>query len=305
MNKKVVGIVTGVLCLAAAVGIGLGYYFSKANDRVINQGVLGLERLDKYVISTSVKMPDSSLAYIEVNTPYGCYTEYPYTDSEKSNTTEGSKSYKIYDWLTIDNKLYNINTQYTDGKDAKLWLQMPEDYANQLKDRRTMYATELVSSVKKIKKQDTQEMDIGLSEKVGVQLYSASIESDTIKSIMGRDTLGLYKALKSESEKNKDTSVMNLMDIYINKSENELTFSDGEITFGTYDNKLVYYKISCGGLGSTMEVTKLLLLSDIEMRALPDFESSNSSYYDSIKSYADYVDTAGGEEKVKEQLNSK
>ena len=305
MNKKVVGIVTGVLCLATAVGIGLGYYFSKANDRVINQGVLGLERLDKYVISTSVKMPDSSLAYIEVNTPYGCYTEYPYTDSEKSNTTEGSKSYKIYDWLTIDNKLYNINTQYTDGKDAKLWLQMPEDYANQLKDRRTMYATELVSSVKKIKKQDTQEMDIGLSEKVGVQLYSASIESDTIKSIMGRDTLGLYKALKSESEKNKDTSVMNLMDIYINKSENELTFSDGEITFGTYDNKLVYYKISCGGLGSTMEVTKLLLLSDIEMRALPDFESSNSSYYDSIKSYADYVDTAGGEEKVKEQLNSK
>lgn len=284
LNKKVVGIVSSITCIIVAIGVGVGFHLSRVNNRVLDKSIKNLGELDKYVVVTSIKMPDSSLSYIEINSSCGCYTEYPYTDGEKSDTVNGSKSYKLYDWLTTDDKLYNVNTAY--NSDSTLWLEMPDDYAKELKDRKVMYANEILPKLKKIKKQDTEEMDIGLSEKVDVQTYKADIKSDTIKDIMGKDTLGLYKALKSEGEDKKDTSVVNLMNSYIDKSDNELTFSDGEIELGVYEDKLVYYKITCGGLGSTMEVTKLLLLSDIEMRALPDFESS-SSYYDSIKAYAD------------------
>lgn len=298
-------VVAGIVTLASVGGVLLGLKLTEGKRAFRGGGKL-LGESDRYVVATTIETPEGNLGYLEVTTPDGNYTEY------KANTEKDSKSnggvtsgsdYMLYDWLTTGGSLYTLNSSYEENSTtSNMWMSMPEAYSKLVSSRKTLYFKELGSGMRHVKKGEEKDVDLGYSTKSKVQEYTCDITSSSVKSMLGIDTLGLYNSLLAEAKSKGDKNMQNLMEGYITKQDDKLTFSDGTMTFQIFEGKLVGYSIDCGGLGSTMKISKTLIMSEVELRALPDFESSVGEYYTTVKSYADYVSGYDSEDEAKEAL---
>lgn len=308
-KKKKILILSSLVVLVMVTSGVLVTFWLTSGSRTFKNGGVKLAEEKKYVVATTLETPEGNLGYLEVTTPDGNYTEYKAETSKDSKSNGGVTSgsnYMLYDWLTTDGKLYTLNSSYVENDTkSSMWMFMPEEYAKSLSERRTLYYKSLLSGMSDIKEGDTKEVDLGYSSKSTVQEYTCKIDSGVIKSMLGIDTLGLYNSLLSESKSKGDENLQKLMEKYISDKNKTLTFSDGDMTFQIFDGKLVGYTISCGGLGSTMKISKNLVMSDVELRALPDFESNLGAYYDTVKTYADFVADYPSEEEAKKALDSK
>lgn len=269
-----------------------GVYYTQLERLRFTWTVDALGKQSKYTVMTSMSMPDASANYIEVNTPDGNYTEYPYNSQNKEvktggDTTKG-QSYVMQDWLTNDNKLYEINPSYNSGAPKgdtnTIWISMPDSYAQKLKDRKTLYGREIASGLYDIKKDAEVQMDLKSSGKSTVQMYKAKVKSSVVKEIMKKDSYDLYFEILKQAEQKKDKEVTDWINTNLTKLDRNLTFSDGDITYGVCDGQLVYWEIEVGGLGSQMKMVKKVILEDGETRSLPDF-SNCSDMYNQVKTH--------------------
>lgn len=282
MKKK--SIIIGILGVVTCISLGVGIIKIKnSNINIFKNGAEILSKKEDYEVITKITFPDSELSYLEVNSNEGNYTEYPYNESEKkiSETIEANSSYILYDWLTKDDELYRVNYDYKEGSEDSMWFKMPKEYAKLVSKRKTLYSDIIEKGLKNIKESEIEKLDLGLADMPSVRMYKGIVKSDTIKELMSIDVLSLDTILRKD--KANSDKLNEHLDTIINENNMKLTFSDGKITFGVYDNQLVYYKITTGGIGNTMTIEKTVVFSDIEKRALPTFSNS-------VMDYRDYID---------------
>lgn len=244
-----------------------------------------------YLVSVGMMMPNEATYFIEVNDEKGSYTQYS-TDEEGNigkvayELAENTQ-FMLFDWLVPNGKGYLINQSYVEGESSQ-WLELPNDYAERLSARKTLYMDILINGVSNIEKGEVIKTDFGAGE-IDIQMYSCDITSDCIAEMLGIDTLGLYKSLKTKAQTKKDTKVEELMDDYIEELEMNLVFSDAKANFGIADGVLRYLDFEVGGLGSRMSVTRTVLEADSEiLYDQPTFTDCNT-YYSTVKELAEYV----------------
>ena len=299
-NKKRSIITTLVILLILSTVCGVSFYIEH-NVFTFKSAGKKLSSESKYTVMTSMVMPDGNVGYIEVNTPDGNYTEYPYkdkntnkdADKKKADTddkaTEGT-TYILNDWLTNDNKLYEINAKYSASSPKSdlntIWTSVPDSYAKVIADRKTMYADLLAGGMYDIVKSGKSNIDIGSENKVEIQQYTCKIKGDTIAELMYKDSYDLYSTFASIAKSKKDTAMETWLNTNLTKLKRNLTFSDADMKFGIYDGKLVTWELEVGGLGSQMTLSKRVIIEEGETRSLPDF-SSCSELYNHVKGYVD------------------
>lgn len=276
LRKRLFG--KGLICLCVIFIIVLGVIAFTLEYPIMQLKIAGnkIKELDNYSVMTSVMLPDGVLNYLEVTTPNGNYTELPY------QSTDSGYSYMLRDWLTNDNKLYEINPSYDESSTSEIgksmWLSTPKAYGVALNGRRTMYSDLIAKGVFTSSKSEEVTMDIGKGANVNVQTYKATISSSAIKKFFMKDTYALLDSLLKEATENKNTDLISYINDNLAKLNKALTFSNGDLTYGIYDGKLVFWELETGGLGNTLTINKKLILSKLETRELPDFSSSISYY---------------------------
>jgi len=260
------------------------------NVVAIQTAVTGLENLGTdYIISTVMEMPKDNVCYIESVTGEGVYTEYPLSAEgtydpvayEDANAT----NYYLSDWITPEGKMYITDSRYEQGLSDNLWIEMPDSYAKDTANRKTMYLNWIVPALTEVETFGSIDADLGAGM-VNMSLYKAKMPAEMVKKICGVDTLGLYKNMKSDNKDN--TAMVSLLNMYIEELDMSLTFSDATVIIGVYEGAVRYIQIQAGGLGSIMYYTKTVVVQSFEHRDLPDFAGA-TMYIDNVKSLAEYV----------------
>ena len=276
IKKGIAGLlVAGVLCTFLTS-------CSTSNNQLIKNAVKNLENLqDDYQISNVLQAPEGSLCYVEIVNGDISYTEYPvdkdgnYGAVSYQDITEETE-YVLTDWITGELGYTYVNDES--------WVSFPSSYTKLLKNRDTMYMNLLVSKLKDVKYVEDTTLDIGMGSET-MQVYTAKLKSEDVKTILGMNTLNLYKSIKSSSD---DSNIDKLCDYYIDDVDFSLVFSDGNLTLGVIDGVLRYFQLEVGGLGSRLYLTKCVLMNDVTLRETPDF-SNVVKYEDTLKELADYV----------------
>lgn len=265
--------------LVATAGIGMMGYGVIASTQGSTLAKAGkhLSSTDKYIVSTVINTPIGSSSYLEVNTPSASYTEVPYNDGTNN-------AYVLFDWLTSDNKLYEVNAYATEENADKLWLSMPDNLGVELSGRKTMYAELLSKGLYDCKENGEKDLNLGKASTSKVKMYKGKIKSETVKELFKKDSYSLYSELKEQCRVENDKDSMNKVSDYMNQLDRNLTFSDAEFEFGIYDDDLVYWSLTTGGLGSSMRVTKQLIVTEFQLRETPDFSKVTDTYFDANKS---------------------
>lgn len=263
-------------------------------------------REEPYLVSVGMTMPSEATYYIEVNDKNGNYTQYS-TDNE-GNTGKvayelaENTNFMLFDWLAPNGKGYLVNQSYVEGESSQ-WLELPNEYAKSLASRKLLYADTLIDVIQDIEKGEIVKTDLGSGE-VDLQLYSCTIDSASITKMLGMDTLGLYKALRTEASGKNDKKVLELMEGYIEELEMNLVFSDAKANFGVADGVLRYFDFEVGGLGSRMVVTRTVLEpSEDVLYEQPTFTDCET-YYSSVKDLAEYVSEYDSYDEAMTDLNS-
>ena len=264
-----------------------------SEEKAVRDAVEGLRTWDSnYVITNVLAAPGGTDYYLEVHTTdRGTYREYPVSDADAEVTAEqaADMSYGLFDWYTKDGKLYMVNLDYSaeDTSNSNYWVSVPEDYAKAVSERDVLFLDTLLKDATDWKAEGTSTINLGTGD-VKVDVYDCTVPSDNVCKVLGVDTVELYKSLKKEAEKEKNTNVISLMEYYIDNLNRTLVSSDGKVQFGVYDGKVRYVQVEIGGLGTNLYLTKTVMEeTDLSLRELPDFESSVGSYYDAIKVVAD------------------
>lgn len=281
-----------------------------------------LKAYDKtYAITNSLNLPSGDNYYIEMCGSFGSYREYP-TDSDGGDSTDllgeatekegtdsssagnsdsesgsdekvtantaGDTLYSLYDWITADGDMYLVNPNYSEATlTSTFWAKCSKEYATSMQGRELLFLNDFVDVATDWAKADSQTMELG-NETVDLDIYTCKVPASSVQRFYGHDTLSLYEDLKKQADEKKDENMQNLLDDYISDTRMSLTFSDSNLLIGVADGMVRYVELESGGLGTRCYCAKAVILDGFTEREVPDF-TDNSEYYDTAKSFADYV----------------
>lgn len=208
---------------------------------------------------------------------------------ETSSTDEG---YVLSDWLTYTkdgkpDKFYTLNNSYTGEDKNKEWYIFGKDMTDLASQRSSMFVDLLADGISNVEDQGTQTGTTEASGDVKVHIYTAKIKGDVVTKMLSLQGSMQYEdalsTIKTEGKK-VDDIVLDQLNNYNDYYNSLWTVGDGDISWGIMDDKegkLAFVDISTGGAGTTLTLSKELIVSGIDFRDKPDF-SSNESYADFI-----------------------
>lgn len=314
MRKFIKGVVLCSLVVATLTGCG------KTDNEAVSTVESAIENLQKseqpYMVYNVESSGNSTSECVEVSTKGYTYTEVAYGSDEATtvdageNTEVTNDQYILYNWVNKDGSAYMLNSVYDaeDKNSTGLWIKMPEGYGKKAYSKSVLYA-DLLLDKDTLKKTDSESINTGKDELESCDMYVCDVSSETIKSILEIDTLGLIKNLESsvkESKKDdeKYDKVMKFITDSIKDYESMSAYADGKAYFGVIDGKLVYVRLETGGLGTPYTSERVVLDQEVDAREEIDFESDCVDYYDIVVDYLNYVNSANTTDKSLEEKSS-
>ena len=260
-----------------------------------------------YVISNILEAPEGNTYYIENYATSGqSFTEYPVdsngnlgvieqtttdenVDQDTSDKNAANQDYVITDWITDEGKMY-LNNSKSSKKEE--YFSLPDSYADICKSRNVMYMDTMLNDFSKVEKQeDTQELDLGDSDKVKLTMYNCVLPKDKVARYLAVGSIAMYNALDKDEESSEN--VKKLCQYYLKDLGETMYFSDANVYLGVDENKVLRtFSLEVGGLGSRLYLTKTVLYGVYQDEKEPDF-SECKSYASSIEDLADYLAKSG------------
>lgn len=214
------------------------------------------------------------------------------TENATGETSSSDEGYVLSDWLTYTkdgkpDKFYTLNNSYTgEGKD-KEWYIFGKDMTDLASQRSSMFVDLLADGISEVEDQGTQTGTTEASGDVKVHIYTAKIKGDVVTKMLSLQGSMQYEdalsTIKAEGTK-VDGVVLDQLNDYNDYYNSLWTVGEGDISWGIMEDKegkLAFISISTGGAGTTLTLSKELIVSGIDFRDKPDF-SSNESYADFI-----------------------
>lgn len=214
------------------------------------------------------------------------------TENATGETSSSDEGYVLSDWLTYTkdgkpDKFYTLNNSYTgEGKD-KEWYIFGKDMTDLASQRSSMFVDLLADGISEVEDQGTQTGTTEASGDIKVHFYTAKIKGDVITKMLSLQGSMQYEdalsTIKAEGTK-VDDNVLDQLNDYNDYYNSLWTVGEGDIFWGIMEDKegkLAFIDISTGGAGTTLTLSKELIVSGIDFRDKPDF-SSNESYADFI-----------------------
>ena len=155
-----------------------------------------------------------------------------------------------------------------------------------------MYMDTMLNDFSKVEKQeDTQELDLGDSDKVKLTMYNCVLPKDKVARYLAVGSIAMYNALDKDEESSEN--VKKLCQYYLKDLGETMYFSDANVYLGVDENKVLRtFSLEVGGLGSRLYLTKTVLYGVYQDEKEPDF-SECKSYASSIEDLADYLAKSG------------
>lgn len=215
------------------------------------------------------------------------------TDTDTTDNTDSTadtsieEGFVLSDWLTYKDgkadKFYTLNSSYAgeDSKDTgKEWYEFGNDMKDLASQRSSMYVDLLADGISKVEDQGTQKGTTESTGDVSVHVFTAKIKGDVVTKMLALQGSMQYQdalsTLKSSGKK-VDSTVLDQIENYNDYYNSLWTVGDGDISWGIIDDKdgkLAFLDISTGGAGTTLSITKELVMEGVDLRDKPDFTSS-------------------------------
>lgn len=265
-------------------------------------------------VKNVINLQGTSVEFLDVFTTDGSYTEYFVSDtsalseaekgkvnSSEQETTDGAdkdkeddtagtagasqEGYVLSDWLTYTkegkaDKFYTVNTSYTGEKDSSEWYEFGNDMRDLASERTSMYVDLLSTGISEVEDMGTQKGNTEATGSVDVRIFTAKLKGDVISKMLSLQGSMQYadalSTIKSKGTK-VDDAVLAELNNYNDYFTSLWTVGDGEIAWGIMDDdegKLAFVDITTGGAGTTLTITKELILGGVDFREKPDFSSS-------------------------------
>lgn len=208
-------------------------------------------------------------------------------DADSTADTSIEEGFVLSDWLTYKDgkadKFYTLNSSYAgeDSKDTgKEWYEFGNDMKDLASQRTSMYVDLLADGISKVEDQGTQKGTTESTGDVSVHVFTAKIKGDVVTKMLALQGSMQYQdalsTLKSSGKK-VDSTVLDQIENYNDYYNSLWTVGDGDISWGIIDDKdgkLAFLDISTGGAGTTLSITKELVMEGVDLRDKPDFTSS-------------------------------
>ena len=208
-------------------------------------------------------------------------------DTDSTADTSIEEGFVLSDWLTYKDgkadKFYTLNSSYAgeDSKDTgKEWYEFGNDMKDLASQRTSMYVDLLADGISDIEDQGTQKGTTESTGDVSVHVFTAKIKGDVVTKMLALQGSMQYQdalsTLKSSGKK-VDSTVLDQIENYNDYYNSLWTVGDGDISWGIIDDKdgkLAFLDISTGGAGTTLSITKELVMEGVDLRDKPDFTSS-------------------------------
>lgn len=265
-------------------------------------------------VKNVINLQGTSVEFLDVFTTDGSYTEYyvadtsalseaekgkvnsseqettDATDKDKEDDTAGTagasqEGYVLSDWLTYTkdgkaDKFYTVNTSYTGEKDSSEWYEFGKDMKDLAAERTSMYVDLLSTGISEVEDMGIQKGNTEATGSVDVRIFTAKLKGDVISKMLSLQGSMQYADALSTIKANGtkvDEAVLNELNNYNDYFTSLWTVGDGEIAWGIMDDdegKLAFVDITTGGAGTTLTITKELILGGVDFREKPDFSSS-------------------------------
>lgn len=208
-------------------------------------------------------------------------------DADSTTDTSIEEGFVLSDWLTYKDgkadKFYTLNSSYAgeDSKDTgKEWYEFGNDMKDLASQRTSMYVDLLADGISDVEDQGTQKGTTESTGDVSVHVFTAKIKGDVVTKMLALQGSMQYQdalsTLKSSGKK-VDSTVLDQIENYNDYYNSLWTVGDGDISWGIIDDKdgkLAFLDISTGGAGTTLSITKELVMEGVDLRDKPDFTSS-------------------------------
>lgn len=208
-------------------------------------------------------------------------------DTDSTADTSIEEGFVLSDWLTYKDgkadKFYTLNSSYAgeDSKDTgKEWYEFGNDMKDLASQRSSMYVDLLADGISDVEDQGTQKGTTESTGDVSVHVFTAKIKGDVVTKMLALQGSMQYQdalsTLKSSGKK-VDSTVLDQIENYNDYYNSLWTVGDGDISWGIIDDKdgkLAFLDISTGGAGTTLSITKELVMEGVDLRDKPDFTSS-------------------------------
>lgn len=255
-----------------------------------------LKKLNRtYEISNVMQAPDGNLCYVEICNKDASYTEYSVDKDGNYGTIAfqdaDNTDYVLTDWVTKKDKGYLLSGDNN-------WVSYPDSYSKDLSSRKYMYFDKMIDKLTDLEFKETTTVDIGMGDE-SVDVYTAKINSETVRSILGIGSEQIYKRVEEDTD---NKNIKKLCNYYLNDISFTMVFSDARVKLGIVDDVLRYVQLEVGGIGSKLYYTKSVLTKDIDVRDEPDF-SNTDTYESTLKQMADYVAKYDSYEEAMKALN--
>lgn len=293
-SNKLAVILT-VFVILIAVSIGLAVFLNREDDSKVNQEYYntlssGLTKLqnykDSYIVSHVLDTPNDSVSYLNVNTSYGNYNEYPVDkDGNLGQVDADAKevTYTLTDWLSKDTYYMIYGDDKTSG-----FTHLPNSYTATISSRKYLYLDMMLDSFTAIEYLGNSKIDLGAGDEL-VDIYSCELPSTKAQDILGINTVGLYESVAKEYKDDKNIS--KFCEYYLEDNRRNLACSDAVVTVGVDSNGLVrYVGLEVGGLGTRLYYSMTLVTKiDDNLRTAPAELANSIAYNEVIKDYAALV----------------
>lgn len=292
-NKLAIVLIAFVILLAISIGVAV--FISRKGDSTVNKEYYntlstGLDKLqnfkDNYIVSHVLDAPNGSVSYLNVNTSYGNYNEYPVDkDGNLGQVDADAKevTYTLTDWLSKDTYYMIYGDDKTSG-----FTHLPKSYTALVSSRKYMYLDIMLDSFTSINYLGNSKIDLGAGEEL-VDIYSCELPSAKAQEVLGVNTVGLYESV-AEAYKD-DKNISKFCEYYLEDNRKNLACSDAVVTVGVDSNGLVrYVGLEVGGLGTRLYYSMTLVTKiDDNLRTAPSELASSVEYNTVIKDYAALV----------------
>lgn len=208
-------------------------------------------------------------------------------DADSTTDTSIEEGFVLSDWLTYKDgkadKFYTLNSSYAgeDSKDTgKEWYEFGNDMKDLASQRTSMYVDLLADGISDVEDQGTQKGTTESTGDVSVHVFTAKIKGDVVTKMLAlQGSMQYQDALSTlnSSGKKVDSTVLDQIENYNDYYNSLWTVGDGDISWGIIDDKdgkLAFLDISTGGAGTTLSITKELVMEGVDLRDKPDFTSS-------------------------------
>lgn len=292
-NKLAIVLIAFVILLAISIGVAV--FISRKSDSTVNKEYYntlstGLDKLqnfkDNYIVSHVLDAPNGSVSYLNVNTSYGNYNEYPVDkDGNLGQVDADAKevTYTLTDWLSKDTYYMIYGDDTSSG-----FTHLPKSYTALVSSRKYMYLDIMLDSFTSINYLGNSKIDLGAGEEL-VDIYSCELPSAKAQEVLGVNTVGLYESV-AEAYKD-DKNISKFCEYYLEDNRKNLACSDAVVTVGIDSNGLVrYVGLEVGGLGTRLYYSMTLVTKiDDNLRTAPSELASSVEYNTVIKDYAALV----------------